>query len=94
MTGITARRFSVSGPMTATCCGLTLSAAIRRVSSAAGGPSAAIPDTVIIGDRGLSLQAAFHAHPQASQAITLLINNPQNLRKNDQRSFHSSLTTC
>ena len=85
MTGIIAKRYSVSGPKTAVSCGLTHSAAIRRVSSAAGGPSAAIPETVIIGDRGLSLQAAFHAPTQASLAITLFNNNPQNLRKNVQR---------
>lgn len=94
MTGITARRFSVSGPMTAMCCGLTPSAAIRRVSSTAGGPSAAVPETVIIGDRGLSPQAAHHAPTQASEAITLLHNNPQNLRNNAQRSSHPSSLVC
>ena len=94
MTGITAKRNSVSVPMTATCCGLTLSTAIRRVSSAAGGPSAAVPETVIIGDRGLSLQAAHHAPTQASPAITLLNNNPQNLPQDDQRSSLPSLTVC
>lgn len=94
MTGITARRFSVSGPMTAMCCGLTPSAAIRRVSSTAGGPSAAVPETVIIGDRGLSPQAAHHAPTQASEAITLLHNNPKILRNNAQRSFHPSSLVC
>ena len=47
MTGITAKRNSVSAHKTATHCGLTLTAAIRHISTTAGGPSAAIPDTVI-----------------------------------------------
>ena len=94
MTGITARRFSVSDPMTAMCCGLTPSAAIRRESSGAGGPSAAVPETVIIGDRGLSPQAAHHAPTQASEAITLLHNNPKILRNNAQRSSHPSSLVC
>ena len=86
-TGITARRYSVSDSKTAMSCGLTLSAAIRRILSRAGGPSAAIPETVIIGDRGSSLQAAHFALTTASPAITLLIiNNPSKLRHDDRRT--------
>ena len=85
MTGITAKRNSVSSPKTAVSCGLTLSAAIRRVSSAAGGPSAAIPETVIIGDRGILSQAASIAHKTASTVYTLFLIYPQNLRQDDHR---------
>ena len=83
MTGITAKRNSVSVPKTAVSCGLTHSAAIRRVSSAAGGPSAAIPETVIIGDRGILSQAANIAPKTASTVYTLFIIYPQNLRQDD-----------
>ena len=91
MTGITAKRNSVSDPKTAMSCGLTLSAAIRRVSSAAGGPSAAIPETVIIGDRGLLSQVAKSAPRTASPAITLFNNHPTS-RHDDQRSPHHFLS--
>lgn len=91
MTGITAKRNSVSAHKTATHCGLTLTAAIRHISTTAGGPSAAIPDTVIIGDRGLLRQAANSApiaansaQQQASSAITIY-NNHQNLQQDDQQ---------
>ena len=91
MTGITAKRISVSAHKTAMSCGLTPSAAIRRVSTTAGSPSAAIPDTVIIGDRGLLRQAASSAPiaansapQQASPAITIY-NNHQNLHQDDQQ---------
>ena len=73
MTGITAKRNFVSVPKTAASCGLTLSAAIRRVKTSTGSPSAAIPETVIIGDRGPSSQAANNPRTTASQAITFLI---------------------
>ena len=88
MTGITAKRNSVSDSKTATSCGLTLSAAIRRILSRAGGPSAAIPETVIIGDRGSSPQAAHFAPIAASPAITLLINNLPKFRQDDHRHPH------
>ena len=96
MTGITAKRNSVSDSKTATSCGLTLSAAIRRILSRAGGPSAAIPETVIIGDRGSSPQAAHFALTTASPAITLLIiNNPSKLRHDDRRTQHPCMQiTC
>ena len=91
-TGITAKRNSVSDSKTATRCGLTLSAAIRRILSRADGPSAAIPETVIIGDRGSSPQAAHSAPTTASPAITLLIiNNPSKLRQDDRRTQHPCL---
>ena len=88
MTGITAKRNSVSDPKTAMSCGLTLSAAIRRVSLAAGGPSAAIPETVIIGDRGLTIHAVPFASSAASQVYTLLIFNPSKLRQDDPQRPH------
>lgn len=91
MTGITAKRNSVSVPKTAVSCGLTHSAAIRRVSSAAGGPSAAIPETVIIGDRGTLSQAAKSAPRTALPAITLF-NNHLTSRHDDQRSPHHHLS--
>ena len=50
MTGITAKRNSVSDPKTAASCGLTHSAAIRRHLSAAGGSSARVPIGVYLGD--------------------------------------------
>ena len=85
-TGIKAKRNSVSAPKTAVSCGLTHSAAIRRISSRAGGPLAAIPEAVIIGDRGSSPQAAHFAPTTASPAITILINNNlSKLRKDDHR---------
>ena len=92
MTGITAKRNSVSAHKTATHCGLTPSAAIRHISRTAGSPSAAIPDTVIIGDRGLLRQAANSAPiaansapQQASSAITIY-NNHQILQQDDQQN--------
>ena len=54
MTGNTAKRNSVSVPKTANSCGQALSAAIRRVIKSGDNPLAAIPETVIIGDRGLT----------------------------------------
>ena len=91
MTGVTAKRNSVSDPKTAVSCGLTHSAAIRRVSSAAGGPSAAIPETVIIGDRGILSQAAKSAPRTASPAYTLLIYYPQNLRQDDHQDLQTKV---
>ena len=93
MTGITAKRNSVSVPKTAASCGLTLSAAIRRVKTSTGSPSAAIPETVIIGDGGPSSQAANNPRTTASQAITLF-NNPQILRNNDPRSICSHISNA
>jgi hypothetical protein len=49
MTGITAKRNSVSVPKTAASCGLTLSAAIRRVKTSTGSPSAAYAELVRMG---------------------------------------------
>ena len=83
MTGMTAKRNSVSGPKTAYSCGLTLSAAIRRVMTAGDNPQAAIPETVIIGDRGLAIQGAKFAQIPASQLFTLLYIIKQNLRQDD-----------
>ena len=96
MTGITAKRNSVSVPKTAKCCGLTLSAAIRRVLTSTGSPSAAIPDAVIIGDRGhaklsapFAPQAGRIAPNSASSVYTILLYiNPQNLRQDDHRHHH------
>ena len=75
MTGISANCNSVSSPKTAVSCGLTLSAAIRRVMKSGDNPKAAIPETVIIGDRGLTPQAANAAPKTASSTITLF-NSP------------------
>jgi hypothetical protein len=77
MTGMTAKRNSVSGPKTANSCGLTLSAAIRRVTKSGDNPQAAIPETVIIGDRGL-----------VSLLSTLFILTPQKLRSNNDQQDH------
>ena len=77
MTGISANCNSVSRPKTAVSCGLTLSAAIRRVRKSDDNPQAAIPETVIIGDRGLT-----------SLLSTLLILNPQNLRPDNEQQDH------
>ena len=86
MTGISANCNSVSRPKTAISCGLTLSAAIRRVKASTGSPSAAIPETVIIGDRGPSLQAISFATPTASPAIKHLFNNTLILRRDEPRN--------
>ena len=91
MTGISAKRNSVSVPKTAASCGLTLSAAIRRVKTSTGSPSAAIPETVIIGDRGQISQAANSAPQTASPAISLL-NNHLPPRLDDQTSSHHHLS--
>ena len=77
MTGTTAKRNSVSRPKTAVSCGLTLSAAIQLDSRLGDNPQAAIPETVIIGDRGL-----------VSLLSTLLILNPQNLRPDNEQQDH------
>ena len=91
MTGITAKRNSVSGPKTAVSCGLTLSAAIQPGKRLGDNPSAAIPETVIIGDRGLLSKVANSAPKTASQAISLL-NNHLTSRHDDQRSPHHHLS--
>lgn len=75
MTGITVKRNSVSVPKTAVNCGLTLSAAIQLDSKLGDNPSAASPETVIIGDRGPSPKAANSAPQTASPAISLLNNH-------------------
>ena len=90
MTGMTAKRNSVSGPKTANSCGLTLSAAIRRVMTAGDNPQAAIPETVIIGDRGLAIQAANFATKTASQLFTILYIIKQNLRQDDHQEYKKS----
>ena len=98
MTGITAKRNSVSAHKTATHCGLTPSAAIRHISRTAGSPSAAIPDTVIIGDRGLLRQAASSAPiaansaPQQASPAIIIFNNQPNLQQDDQRNPHHHLS--
>ena len=83
MTGMTAKRNSVSGPKTANSCGLTLSAAIRRIMKSGDNPKAAIPETVIIGDRGLEPKAGHFATKSASASYTLLFITKQNLRQDD-----------
>ena len=83
MTGVTAKRNSVSGPKTAVSCGLTLSAAIQLGKRLGDNPSAAIPETVIIGDRGLLSKVANSAPKTASQVYTLFNIYPQNLRQDD-----------
>ena len=88
MTGMTAKRNSVSGPKTANSCGLTLSAAIRRIMTAGDNPQAAIPETVIIGDRGLEPKAAHFAQESASQLFTLLYIIKQNFRQDDHQNLH------
>ena len=88
MTGISANCNSVSRPKTANSCGLTLSAAIRRVKASTGSPSAAIPETVIIGDRGLEPKAAHFAQESASQLFTLLYIIKQNFRQDDHQNLH------
>ena len=91
MTGITAKRNSVSVPKTAVSCGQALSAAIQLDSKLGDNPSATIPETVIIGDRGLLSQAANSAPQTASPAISLL-NNQLTSQHNDQRSPHHHLS--
>ena len=88
MTGISANCNSVSSPKTAVSCGLTLSAAIRRIMKSGDNPKAAIPETVIIGDRGLEPKAANFATESASQLFTLLYIIKQNLRQDDQQPHH------
>ena len=91
MTGITAKRNSVSVFQTAVSCGQALSAAIQLDLKLGDNPSAAIPETVIIGDRGLLSQAANSAPQAASPAISLL-NNHLTPRHDDQRSPHHHLS--
>lgn len=91
MTGITAKRNSVSVPKTAVSCGQALSAAIQLDPRLGDNPSAAIPETVIIGDRGPLTQAANSAPQTASLAISLL-NNHLTSRHDDQRSPHQHLS--
>lgn len=87
MTGNTAKRNSVSVLKTANSCGQALSAAIRRVIKSGDNPLAAIPETVIIGDRGLTPQAANTAPKTASSTITLFIHTFK-LRHDDTRTPH------
>ena len=87
MSGITAKRNSVSVPKTAVSCGQTPSAAIRCVRTSGGNPKAAIPEMVIIGDRGLTFLAANIAQESASSTITLFINTFK-LRHDDPRHPH------
>ena len=91
MTGIIAKRYSVSGPKTAVSCGLTHSAAIQREKRLGDNPLAAIPETVIIGDRGILSQAANIAPKTASTVYTLFIIYPQNLRQDDHRHPHPQI---
>ena len=91
MTGISANCNSVSSPKTAVSCGLTLSAAIRRIMKSGDNPKAAIPETVIIGDRGLEPKAANFATKTASQLFTILYIIKQNLRQDDTRQDLSHL---
>ena len=88
MTGITAKRNSVSAFKTAVSCGQALSAAIRRVKKSGDNPLAAIPETVIIGDRGLEPKAAHFAQKSASQLFTFLYIIKQNLRQDDHQNLH------
>ena len=92
MTGIRAKRYSVSAHKTATCRGLSLLAAIRHEFSVAASGSAAIPETVIIGDRGLLRQAADSAPiaansaPQQASTAIIIFNNQLNLQQDDQQN--------
>ena len=88
MTGTIAKCNSVSDPKTANSCGLTLSAAIRRIMKSGDNPKAAIPETVIIGDRGLEPKAGHFATKSASASYTLLFITKQNLRQDDNQTLH------
>ena len=83
MTGVTAKRNSVSCPKTAVSCGLTHSAAIQPEKRLGDKPSAATPETVIIGDRGLQSRAVYSAIQTASPFYILYNIYPQNLRQHD-----------
>ena len=86
MTRINAVHHSVSVPLTAERCGQALSAPIRRIKTSGDGHTAAIPETVIIGDRGHHPLAGHTAPKSASLLHTLfkyLIKQP--LRHDDHR---------
>lgn len=91
MTGVTVKRNSVSDHKTAVSCGLTLSAAIQPVKRLGDNPSAAAPETVIIGDRGLQSRAANSATQTASSFYILYNIYLQNLRQDDHQN---SKYTC
>ena len=84
MNGITAKHFSVSDPKTAISRGQAPSAAIRQIFKSVDSHSAAIPETVIIGDRGHSHQAA-NPVPQTTSSVIQLFNNSSKLPGYDQR---------
>ena len=89
MTRINAVHHSVSVPLTAERCGQALLAPIRRIENSGDGRAAAIPETVIIGDRGHHPLAGHTAPKSASLLHTLfkyLIKQP--LRHDDQQQPH------
>ena len=84
MTGINARHYSVSDPKTAISRGQALSAAIQQITTLAVSPSATIPETVIIGDRGYS-HLAVHNTPLKTSSVILILNNTSNPKHDDPR---------
>jgi hypothetical protein len=91
MTGINARHHSVSDPKTAISRGQALPAAIQQVTTLADSPSAAIPETVIIGDRGHS-HLAVHITPQMTSSVITILNNSSNFRNDDPQQFQQTET--
>ena len=85
MTRINAVHHSVSVPLTAERCGQALSAPIRRIENSGDGRAAAIPETVIIGDRGHHLLAGHSAPKSASLLHTLFNLIKQPLRHDDHQ---------
>lgn len=91
MTGINAMHHSVSDPKTAISRGQALPAAIQQVTTLADSPSASIPETVIIGDRGHSHLAA-HITPQTTSSVITILNNSSNFRNDDPRPHQHKFT--
>jgi len=85
MTRINAVHHSVSVPLTAERCGQALSAPIRRIENSGDGRAAAIPETVIIGDRGHHPLAGHSAPKSASLLHTFLYLTKQPLRHDDHQ---------
>ena len=92
MTGITAKRNSVSVPKTAASCGQAHLAAFRRIIKSGDNPLAAIPETVIIGDRGQNPLETNSAPQSFLSTITFI--NTLNLRNNDPRSICSHISNA
>ena len=85
MTTINAVHHSVSVPLTAERCGQALLAPIRRIENSGDGRAAAIPETVIIGDRGHHPLAGHSAPKSASLLHTLFNLIKQPLRHDDHQ---------